>query len=180
MLGRPQRFRFKNRLLSLDSTTTLSLALFPWARYRQAKGGVKLHVLLSHEYYLPEYALLTDARQHDIRPARQILLRAGSIMVMDRGYNDFALFGKWTEEGVFWVTRMKERTAYAVEESRELPQGRSILADDIVRLTGAGAAQKCPERLRRIVVWDAESEDQIVLLSNHMEFGATTLADIYR
>ena len=181
MLGQPRRFRFKNRLLSLDSTTiTLCLALFPWARYRQAKGGVKLHVLLSHEDYLPEYALLTDARQHDIRPARQIRLRPGSIVVMDRGYNDFALFGKWTQEGVFWVTRMKEGTAYAVEESRELPQGRSILADDIVRLVGAGAAQKCPERLRRIVVWDAESEDRIVLLSNHLEFGATTLADIYR
>jgi hypothetical protein len=181
MLGRAKRFRFKNPLLSLDSTTiTLCLALFPWARYRQAKGGVKLHVLLSHEDYLPEYALLTDARQHDIRPARQISLRPGSIVVMDRGYNDFALFGKWCQEGVFWVTRMKEGTAYEVEETRDVPQGRPILKDQMIRLSGHGAENKCPDQLRRIVVWDPEQQAEIVILTNHLEFGATTLTDIYR
>jgi hypothetical protein len=181
MLGQAKRFRFKNRLLSLDSTTiTLCLALFPWARYRQTKGGVKLHVLLNHDDYLPEYALLTDARQHDIRPAHQISLRPGSIVVMDRGYNDFDLFGKWCQEGVFWVTRMKDGTAYEVEEDRSVPQGRSILADQIILLSGEGATAKCPDRLRRICVWDAEKQTKIVILTNHLEFGATTLADIYR
>ena len=181
MLGKNRPFRFKNRLLSLDSTTvTLCLSLFPWAQYRQAKGGVKLHVLLSHEDYLPEFAVLTDARQHDIRPARQLSLRPGSIVVMDRGYNDFALFGKWCEEGVYWVTRMKDGTAYEVEETRGLPQDRSILADEIVLLCGAKAEQKCPHRLRRIVVWDAEQQRQMEILTNHLEFAATTLARIYR
>jgi len=181
MLGRHKSFRFKNRLLSLDSTTiSLCLSLFPWARFRQTKGGVKLHVLLSHEDYMPEFALLTNARQHDIRPARQISLRPGSIVVMDRGYTDFTLFGKWCLEGVFWVTRMKDGTAYRVEETRPLPKNRSILADEIVVLCGAGAEEKCPDRLRRIVVWDAEQEREIVILTNHLEFGATTLANIYR
>lgn len=175
------RFRFKNRLLSLDSTTiTLCLSLFPWADFRQAKGGVKLHVLLNHEDYLPEFAVLTDARQHDIKPARQVSLRSGSIVVMDRGYNDFALFGKWCSEGVFWVTRMKEGTAYTVEESLALPQGQRILADQIILLTGTAAETKCPDRLRRIVIWDAEQQRQIVVLTNHLKFGATTLAEIYR
>jgi hypothetical protein len=88
MLGQHKPFRFKNKLLSLDSTTiSLCLKLFPWASYRRAKGGVKLHVLLSHDDYLPEYILMTEARRSDIRPARQIPLRAGSIVVMDRGYN---------------------------------------------------------------------------------------------
>jgi len=181
MLGLPKRFRFKNRLLSLDSTIiTLCLALFPWARYRQAKGGVKLHVLLSHEDYLPEYALLTEARQHDIRPARQISLRPGSIVVMDRGYTDLALFGKWCREGVFWVTRMKDGMAYEVMETYGLPQGGSILADQIIHLSSAEAEERCPDRLRRIVAWDAEQQREIVILTNHLEFGATTLANIYR
>jgi uncharacterized protein DUF4372/DDE family transposase len=141
MLGKRRSFRFKNRLLSLDSTTiSLCLSLFPWAQYRQVKGGVKLHVLLSHEDYMPEYAVLTDARQHDIRPARQLSLRPGSLVVMDRGYTDFTLFGKWCEEGVFWVT----------------------------------------ERLRRIVVWDAKQQRQMEILTNHLDFAATTLANIYR
>lgn len=174
-------FRFKNRLLSLDSTTiTLCLSLFPWADFRQAKGGVKLHVLLNHEDYLPEFTVLTEARKHDIGPARQVPLRPGSIVVLDRGYNDFGLFGRWCEEGVFFVTRMKEGTAYTVEESRDLPQGNRILADQIILLTGAAAETKCPDRLRRIVVWDAEQERQIEVLTNHLKFGATTLAEIYR
>lgn len=181
MLGKNRSFRFKNRLLSLDSTTiSLCLSLFPWAQYRQAKGGVKLHVLLSHDDYMPEYALLTEARRHDIRPARQIRLRPGSIVVMDRGYNDFALFGKWCQEGVFWVTRMKDGTAYEVEQARDLPRDSSILADEVIRLCGAGAADKCPDRLRRIVVWDAEQQRQMEILTNHLGFAATTLADIYR
>jgi IS4 transposase len=181
MLGRHRSFRFKNRLLSLDSSTiSLCLSLFPWAQFRQTKGGVKLHVLLSHEDYMPEFALLTNARQHDIRPARQISLRPGSIVVMDRGYTDFTLFGKWCQEGVFWVTRMKDGTAYRVEETRPLPKNRPILADEVVVLCGAGAEEKCPDRLRRIVVWDAEQEREIVILTNHLEFGATTLGDIYR
>lgn len=181
MLGQNRTFRFKNRLLLLDSTTiTLCLSLFPWARFRQAKGGVKLHVLLSQEDYLPEYAVLTEASQHDIRPARHLTLRPGSIVVMDRGYNDFALFGKWCEAGVFFVTRIKDNTSYEVEQTLTLPQGRPILADEIIRLTGAGAGQKCPDRLRRVVVWDDEQEREIVLLTNHLEFGATTLAAIYR
>lgn len=181
MLGKRRPFRFKNRLLSLDSTTiSLCLSLFPWAQYRQAKGGVKLHVLLNHEDYLPEYALLTDARQHDIRPARQLSLRPGSIVVMDRGYTDFALFGKWCQEGVFWVTRMKDGTAYEVEQVRDLPRDRSILADEVIRFSGDGAAQKCPDRLRRVVVWDAEQQRQMEILTNHLELAAKTLADIYR
>ena len=181
MLGKRRSFRFKNRLLSLDSTTiSLCLSLFPWAQYRQVKGGVKLHVLLSHEDYMPEYAVLTDARQHDIRPARQLSLRPGSLVVMDRGYTDFTLFGKWCEEGVFWVTRMKDGTVYQVEQTRELPKDRSILADQVIRLCGAGAAEKCPERLRRIVVWDAKQQRQMEILTNHLDFAATTLANIYR
>lgn len=180
-LGQKRSFRFKNRLLLLDSTTiTLCLSLFPWAKFRQAKGGVKLHVLLSQEDYLPEYAVITEASQHDIRPARQLCLRPGSIVVMDRGYNDFSLFGKWCEAGVYFVTRMKDNTSYEVEQTRDLPQGRSILSDEIIRLSGAGAKQKCPDRLRRVVVWDDEQQREIILLTNHLKFGATTLAAIYR
>jgi hypothetical protein len=180
-LGAKRSFRFKNRLLSLDSTTiSLCLSLFPWADYRRAKGGVKLHVLLNHDDYLPEYALLTDARRHDVGPARQISLKSGSIVVVDRGYTDFTLFARWHREGVFWVTRMKDGTAYIVEHDRDLPRGDSILADQIIFLTGATAADKYPDPIRRIVVWDAEQQRQIEILTNHLDFAATTLANIYR
>lgn len=181
LLGKTKTFRFKNRLFLLDSSTiSLCLSLFPWAQFRQTKGGVKLHVLLSQEDYLPEFALITDARQHDIRAARQIRLRPGSIVVMDRGYNDFALFGRWCQEGVFWVTRMKDATCYRIEECRDLPQGGAIRADQIIRLDGPGAEEKCPDPLRRVVVWDAEQQREIVVLTNHLGLGATTLGKVYR
>ncbi len=178
--ARKRQFRFRNQLLSLDSTTiTLCLSLFPWARFRRAKGGVKAHVLLDHDDYLPAYVLITEARQHDVKTARLLDPNPGSIIAMDRGYNDYGLFGKWTAAGVYFVTRMKERASYVVTEARPV-RGDAIRADDVVVLTGAGAREKCPDPLRRVVVWDAVKEREIVLLTNHLEFAASTIAAIYK
>ncbi len=182
-LGAKQhKFRFKNKLLSLDSTTiSLCLALFPWATFRRAKGGVKAHVLLDHADYMPSFVHLSEAQMHDARVLPLLpQLNPGSIVAMDRGYNDYAQFGKWTREGVYFVTRMKEDAVYEVVQRREVPQGRNIRADEIVLLTSSQAKKKCPHQLRRIVVWDAENDREIVLLTNHLEFGATTIADIYK
>ena len=181
MTIRKTKFRFKNKLLSLDSTTiSLCLELFPWAKFRRAKGGVKAHVLLDHDDYLPSYILITEAKKHDVKAAQLLELNAGSIVAMDRGYNDYELFGKWTDSGVFFVTRLKENAVYQVIERRDVPKGSNILSDQVIRLTGARTADKCPHNLRRIVVWDAENAREIVLLTNHLEFGATTIANIYK
>jgi IS4 transposase len=178
---RKTKFRFRNKLLSLDSTTiSLCLKLFPWARFRRAKGGVKAHVLLDHDDYMPAFLLITEARRHDIKPARGLSLPAGSIVTMDRAYNDYQLFGEWTSKGVFFVTRLKEKTAYGVSNRCEVPKDRNILTDEIILLTGEDAEAKCPHPLRRIVVWDDANQREIVLLTNHLEFGATTIAAIYK
>lgn len=181
MGARKAKFRFKNKLLSLDSTTiSLCLDLFPWAEFRRAKGGVKAHVLLDHEDYLPSYVLITEAKKSDVRVAQLLDLNAGSIVVMDRGYNDYALFGKWTEWEVFFVTRLKENAAYAVVESAKGPLPPNILADQLIRFTGVQAVKDCPQLLRRVVVWDEVNQREIVLLSNLLHFGPTTIAAIYK
>jgi hypothetical protein len=178
---RKQRFRFKNKLLSLDSTTIrLCLEMFPWAKFRRAKGGVKAHVLLDHDDYLPGYVLITEARRSDVKIAAAFPLNPGSIVVMDRGYNDYALFGKWTDEGIYFVTRLKDPAAYQVLEAGPLPANRDIRADQLIRFTGEKAQKDCPCLLRRVVVWDAIHEREIVLLANQMEFGPTTIAAIYK
>jgi len=178
---RKAKFRFRNKLLSLDSTTiTLCLRLFPWAKFRRAKGGVKAHVLLDHDDYMPSFILVTEGRQHDVKPARGLPLTAGSIVAMDRGYNDYELFGDWTTKGIFFVTRLKDNAVFDVVKQREIPKTGSVFADDIIVLTGANAAAKCPHQLRRIVVWDAPNERAIILLTNHLEFGSTTIAAIYK
>jgi hypothetical protein len=179
--GRNRKFRFKNKLLSLDSTTiSLCLALFPWAQFRRAKGGVKAHVLLDHDDYLPAYVLLTAAKRSDVKLADSFRLNAGSIVAMDRGYTDYALFGRWTMAGVYFVTRLKDNAAYEVVEECQIPANRGILSDQFIRLTGARAQTDCPCLLRRVVVWDADNEREIVLLTNLLEFGATTIAAIYK
>jgi hypothetical protein len=85
--GKAKKFRFKNKLLSLDSSTiSLCLALFPWAKFRRTKGAVKLHLLLDHEGYLPTYAYISNGKKHDVKVARMISLAPGSIITMDRGF----------------------------------------------------------------------------------------------
>lgn len=179
--ARKHTFKFKNKLLSLDSTTiSLCLNLFEWAQFRRAKGGVKAHVLLDHDDYMPSYVLLTQAKVHDSKIPAKLQLNAGSIVAMDRAYNDYVQFARWTIASVYFVTRMKENAIYTVIEKRKIPQHRNILSDEIIQLTGQQAQKKCPYLLRRIVVWDEMNEREIVLLTNHIEFGASTIADIYK
>jgi hypothetical protein len=178
---RKKKFRFKNKLLSLDSTTiSLCLELFPWAKFRRAKGGVKAHVLLDHDDYLPRYVLITEAKRSDVMMADAFTLNPGSIVAMDRGYNDYGLFGKWTAEEIYFVTRLKENAAYEVVEECAIPKDRDIRSDQLIRFTGTQAQKDCPCLLRRVVVWDTVNEREIVLLTNLLAFGATTIAAIYK
>ena len=178
---RKLRFRFKNKLLSLDSTTiSLCLEMFPWASFRRAKGGVKAHVLLDHDDYLPRYVLITEARRSDIKMADAFPLNPGSIVVMDRGYNDYSLFGRWTKEEIYFVTRLKENAVFEVVEECAIPQNRNILSDQFIRFTSEQARLACPCLLRRVAVWDSVNQREIVLLTNQLAFGPTTIAAIYK
>jgi hypothetical protein len=179
--GKKKKFRFRNKLFSLDSTTMdLCLSLFPWADFRQTKGAVKLHLLLDHDGYLPDFAVITDGKTADVTAACHFALPSGSIVVADRGYCDFDLFWQWNSSGVFFVTRLKSNAAYEIVHNRSLPQRGNILFDQIIRFTGSATRKKYPEPLRRIVVWDEENQRRIEFLTNHLSFGATTIGRIYR
>jgi hypothetical protein len=175
------KFRFKNKLLSLDSSTiALCLTLFPWAEFRRTKGAVKLHLLLDHDGYFPTYAYVSNGKKHDVTIARKISLPPGSIVAMDRGYNDYKLFASWTENGIYFVTRMKDNADYTVVDWRTIPITGDVLSDQLIRFNGYYAQKNCPHILRRVVVWDKENEREIVLLTNHLKFGANTIAAIYK
>jgi len=179
--ARKSKFRFKNKLFSLDSTTiTLCLALFPWASYRRNKGGAKAHVLLDHDDYMPSFVLLTDARQHDRKAASHVPLNRDSIVVMDRGYNDYGLFGSWHRRGIYFVTRLKEGAQYRPVQLNKTPPKGPVISDCIIELTGEKAGEQCPFRLRRVVVYDAKKDRNIELLTNHLALSPTTIGEIYR
>jgi hypothetical protein len=179
---RKRKFRFKNKLLSLDaSVIDLCLAMFPWAKFRSTKGAVKLHLLLDHDGYLPTYALITEGKTHEVNIARQIRLPSKSIVAIDRGYYDFSLFGFWTANEIYFVTRMKSNTRYEVIRSKRTPyKDLQVLSDQIILLTGQQAKEKCPYKLRRITYWDSEKQQELVFLTNIMYLGSSTIAQIYK
>jgi len=175
------KFRFKNKLLSMDaSMIELCLTMFDWAKYKQTKGALKLHLLLDHSGYLPTFALLTDGKTHEIRVARELQLAPGSIIAIDRGYTDLALFSRWTTAGVWFVTKMKQQLVYQVIAEQTVPQQRKILRDQLIVLNSAKARRECKQQLRRLEVWDEQKQEVVVLLTNHLKFGATTIAAIYK
>jgi len=176
-----RKFRFKSKLVSIDSTVIdLCLSMYDWARFRRTKGAVKLHLVLDHDGYLPCFGIITDGKVHDVKVAHQIGFAPGTIVVDDRGYNDYRLFAKWTDAQVFFVTRMKDNAQFEVLEQREAPQNRGILKDQTIQLTGVGAQEKCPHRLRRIEAVREDTVEILVFLTNHHGLGASTIAAIYK
>jgi hypothetical protein len=142
-----RKFRFKNKLVSMDSSIIdLCLEMFDWAHFRRAKGAIKLHLLLDHDGYLPAFAIITEGKVPDIKMARQFQFDPHTIVIDDRGYNDYALFEHWTSQGVYFVTRMKDNAVYEVVRKNKVPQNRHILKDEIIELRGSGAFEKCPYR----------------------------------
>jgi IS4 transposase len=141
---------------------------------------VKAHVLLDHDDYIPTFVHLSEAKLHDSKVLANIRLNEDSILAIDKAYNDYKQFAQWTQDGVYFVTRMKDNALYTVVEERDVPQNLNILSDEVIVLTGAQAQEKCPHELRRVVVWDNENEREIILLTNHIDFGATTISSIYK
>src|SRR5208337_4257976 len=187
LLGKSQplapgkKFRFKNKLYSLDaSVIDLCVTLFDWATFRRTKGAVKLHLLLDHDGYLPVFATITEGSVHEVNIAKGLSFPKGAIVVCDRGYTDYALFARWNDEGVFFITRQKENADYTVVEEKPVPQNRNILKDQIIVLNSYRSKKKYPYSLRRIEVWDVEKGESIILLTNHLTFGATTVAAAYK
>ena len=176
-----KKFRFKNKLVSLDSTTIdLCLSIYDWAHFRRTKGAVKLHLVLDHDGYLPSFAVITDGKVSDVKVAHLLKFAPGTIVVDDRGYNDYRLFGTWTSNGVYFVTRMKDNALYKVAETKVIPQNRNILKDEIILLTGVKAEEKCPYPLRRVEVYDSEKEQTLVFLTNNLKLVASTISAIYK
>src|SRR5205823_13189780 len=88
-----KKFRFKNKLLSLDATVIdLCASVFDWAKFRRTKGAVKLHLLLDHNGHLPSYAVITEGKQHEVGVARQLHYEPGTVSAIDRAYINYDWF----------------------------------------------------------------------------------------
>jgi Domain of unknown function (DUF4372)/Transposase DDE domain len=179
--GGRKRFRFKNKLVSLDgSIIDLSATMFDWAKYRRTKGAIKLHLLLDHNGYLPSFAVVTEGKHSEVAVARGLRLEPGTILVIDRGYNDYEWFAEMTGDGVFFVTRMKTNTVYAVEEDCEVPENGKVLRDQIISLPALRKAGEEAVLFRRVEYWNQDKQEILVFFSNLLHLAASTIAAIYK
>jgi putative transposase len=183
LLPKVQRLAPKNRLklkgpvLALDSTTIeLCLELSPWARFHHGKGAMKLHMAVDIAGDLPTVMVLTEGRKHDVTVARRISFPTGTLLIMDRGYVDFEWMWELTQQGVWFVTRMKKNCRYKVRECRKTDRTQGILADQTIRLQGKGYEGK----LRKVSYRDPETGHKYVFLTNRFDLSAKTICNLYK
>lgn len=178
--GGQRKFRFKHKLISMDATVIdLCASVFDWAHFRRAKGAVKLHLLLDHDGFLPCYAVITEGKQHEVRVARQLSYAPGTLLVMDRGYQDYAWFAELTRQGVYFVTRLKDNADYIVVENRDLPRRKGLLRDQVICFyQQARDGQEC--YFRRVEFYDEEQDRVLVFVTNHLKLAAATVAEVYK
>jgi hypothetical protein len=175
-----KKFRFKNRLVSLDSTSIdLCAEVFDWAKYKRTKGAVKVHLLLDNEGYLPCFAVITDGKKHDVTVGRTLRFQRGTIVVADKGYVDYGWWQQMNEDETYFVTRLKQDLKYTVIEQRAVPAHSKVIGDHLIEIAAS------PQRpyslvLRVVTVWDEEKQEELAFVTNHLEFGATTIARIYK
>ena len=177
------KFRIKSKIFLLDSTIiSLCLNLFDWAKYKRAKGAVKMHTLLDFDGNLPAYINITNGKTADNKGAYDIPLLKGSVIVADRFYNDFSLLNVWDSNEVFFVIRHKENLQFATLIDNELPDNRHqhILKDELIELKNEPSKNKYPKKLRRVAVWDQENHQVIELLTNQFHWSSNTIAELYK
>lgn len=178
--GGHKKLLFKNRLMSLDSSVVyLPLSLFNWAHFRRTKGAIKLHLWLDHDGYLPSFAVITPGKTGDIKVARQMHFDPGTVLVMDRGYIEYQWLVRLTQQRVYFVTRLKDNASFQVVEERPVPRHRNVLKDQIIFFHSQAHAEEA-YFFRTVEVWDEEKRESSVFLTNHLEFGAGSIAAIYK
>lgn len=166
---------------AFDSTTIdLCLALFPWARFRQHKGAIKLHTLLNLRGSIPEVVAISDGKWHDVRALDLLLPLAGAYYVLDRGYLDFARLYRFHQAAAFFVTRAKTNLQFARRYSHPVDKTTGIRCDQTIVLTGPKTATLYPVPLRRIRYTDPGTGKRLVFLTNDVTLPALTIAQLYK
>ncbi len=168
-------------LFALDATVIeLSMALFPWARWKQSLASVKLNVLLDLRGDIPVFASLHEGKKHEVSSLDEIPVHAGGYYVMDRGYMDFSRLYRLHQAGAFFVTRLKTNTRFYVAESRPVDSASGLRCDQTIVLNSAAGQAGYPEKLRRISFVDPETGNTLVFVTNQFDLDASMIAQIYR
>lgn len=162
------------------STIDLCLSMFPWARFRQAKGAVKLHTLLNLQGNIPEFILISDGKLHDVNVLDYLVPSPGAYYVMDRGYLDFARLYELHRAKAYFITRAKRNFKFQRRYSHEVDKTTGVQCDQTVLLETFYSLQGYPEPLRRIRYYDEGLDQRLVFLTNDFDLPATTITTLYK
>ena len=177
----PMGVDLAHSLYALDSTTIdLCLALFPWARFRQHKGAVKMHTLLDLHGNIPTFISITSGKVHDVNILDEILPEAGAFYVMDRGYVDFERLYIFTLSAAFFVVRTKSNVLLQRRYSHPVDKTSGVRSDHTVILTALDSVKAYPDPLRRVSYLDVETRKRFKFLTNNFTLPALTIAKIYK
>ena len=177
------KFRFKNPLAILDVTVIdLCLSVFPWAKFRKRKGALKMHTLLDLRGTIPSFLVVTDAKQHDVKVAKNIFLPLSldSILVVDKAYIDFGWLYGLKQQGVYFVTRAKKNLQYQVIGQHQVNTRQGVIKDEEIVLIGFYTQQGYPEKLRLVTYYDKEHKKTYQFLTNQFTLSAYTISQIYK
>ena len=176
-----ENFELKGKFYAFDSTTIdLCLNVFWWAKFRKAKGGIKLHTLLDITTQIPEYLHITSAKEHDVNAMDFIKYEAGTFYIFDRAYNDFSRLSKITQHSSFFVIRAKTNLKFKRMYSAKVDKSKGVMVDQTGKLTGFYSLKEYPTKLRRIKYVDDESNKKFVFLTNNFELTADQVALLYK
>lgn len=170
-----------NTVYAIDATTIdLCLAVFPWARFRQAKAAVKLHTLLDLRGNIPAFIHITDGKVHDVNMLDLLIPEAGAFYVMDRAYVDYARLRNLDCSGSFFLTRARATFTFKRVRSRPVDKNTGLRCDQTVVLKAGNCRRRYPDQLRRIKYYDAKYDRRLVFLTNNFELPAQTITELYR
>ena len=177
----PLAVELRDTVYALDATTIdLCLSLFPWARFRKAKGAVRLHTLLDLRGNIPSFIHISDGKLHEVNVLDLIPLEAGAFYIMDRGYTDFSRLHAVTQASAFFVIRAKSNLKCRRLYSHPVDKSTGVVCDQSILLTVAKSAGDYPDKLRRVRYYDAETDKTLVFLTNNFFLPAITIAQLYK
>ena len=180
-LGLEEIDQSEQTVYALDATTIdLCLSVFPWARFRSTKAGVKMHTLLDLRGNIPAFTWLTEARLADVRILDSVILEPGSIYLFDRAFVDFERLYRLTLERATFVTLLKRGLRWRRVYSHPVDRSTGLICDQTIRLTGVRSVQDYPSHLRRIAYQDPETGKRLEFLTNDFTLEALTIAELYR
>jgi len=173
--------QLQETVYALDATIIdLCLSVFPWARFRSTKGGIKLHTLLDLKGNIPSFIAITEGRVHEVNILDELIPEAGAIYIMDRGYLDFERLNLLHQGSSFFIVRGKSNTRIRRLYSLPVDKSCGLRCDQIVVPIGFYTRKNYPEKLRRIKFIDVDKQKKIILLTNQMTLPAFTITELYR